>query len=310
MTTRTRLATVAAGVVVLLLGVAIGVRMSRPHTESPPVAPVATAPAVEEAPVTRDHEPEGALELCGPLTDPGTEGTETFGAIRVTVSREDDQCRLDLRTTGGERVEGWDEDARRAASDSWASISAHSVDLDGDDVAELLLSGDSGGSGGYHDSWIVSQTPHPRAIEFPHACGVRVVEAPGGGRALHSCVLRLEVAGLDCNACQPRPPMFYRYKAGALTQVNAEFVKEYDAWIAELEKEITPDQLKEFLASKDADDPAYGTITRQLIVRMAVYYVYSDRPDEARRTLEQMWPVWDRASIVDEVIGHASPGSP
>jgi hypothetical protein len=297
-------ALIAGAVAVLLVGVALGFWMSRRGTAAPPLEVEVPAEATADAGAVLRPEDKAAVELCGPATEPRA---ENYGPVRVETSRDADQCTLDVRTTSGEPLQ--DARALDQSSGIWASISAHYVDLDGDGVAELLLSGDSGGSGGFHDSWVVSQTPRPRMIEFPSVCAVGVVGAPGGGRALKTCVLGLEISGLDCNACRPKPMMFYRYAGGEFSQVNAEFITTYDESIAALARQLRADQLQAFVASKDASDPAYDANTRALVVHMAVDYVYSGRPEEARRTFEQMWPAWDRAAIVDEVIGTPAPAS-
>jgi hypothetical protein len=300
-------ALMAGGIGVLLLGVGLGFWISQSQTDAPAMPPadvVSEAPVPAPAAVQTREEDKELVDLCSPLTQPRT---EEYGLIRVHTLREDNLCMLEISTSNGEAMQDYDILSR--ASGSWMGIDAQYADLDNDAVPELLLSGDSGGSGGYHDSWIVSQMPHPRLIEFPAACAVRVVEAPGGGRALRTCVLGLEISGLDCNACRPKPPVFYKYSSGQFTQVNPQFVSEYDASIAEMAKQLDTDKLNAFVASKDAQDPAYGSDTRQIVIHMAVYYQYSGRREEARRTFEQMWPAWDREAIIEEVMGPDPPTS-
>lgn len=295
-------ALVAGGAGVLVLGIALGIWVARSGQSSAPGGETAPDAPLEEAAPAPRGEDAMPVELCGPLTEPRT---EVYGRIRVEPSREDDQCTLHVLTTGGEDF-GYESIAQ--SSGSWAAIDAQYADLDGDGVAELLLSGDSGGSGGFHDSWIVSQAP-PRMIDLPSSCAAEVVEAPGGGRAVKTCNLGLEISGLDCNACRPKPRIYYRYANGEFTEANEPFVKEYDESIAFLARQLEADKLDAFVASKDAEDPAYDPITRQLVIHMAVDYVYSGRPEEARRTFEQMWPAWDRQAIIDEVIGTPPPAA-
>jgi len=113
------------------------------------------------------------------------------------------------------------------------------------------------------------------------ADGEVLIEGPGG----HQRAL-----------CQPRP----RWRPRDAPE-RREFAREYDESIAHDAGQIDADDLRGFAASTGPDDPAYDSATRLLITFMAADYVYSGRPEEARRTIERMWPAWDRASLIEEI---------
>src|SRR5438874_1705534 len=97
--------------------------------------------------------------LCDPGSKYGTINI-TFDKLRLAVSapkRDKDDSICSFRVIGptGKVL---------ARDEQLGILQPQYVDLDGDGVPELIVVADSGGSGGYHNSYIFSQVPHPMLL--------------------------------------------------------------------------------------------------------------------------------------------------
>ncbi len=183
------------------------------------------------------------------------------------------------------------------------------VDLDGDGAAELIVVAGAHGSGGYADSFVISQTPQPRVIRvINEACPFRVMNGPEG-KAVVTCELNFRFFDGLCNACSPQPAVYLGVENGLLRDHSARFVSEYDAHIAVLRGMLKEADVRAFLKSRSIDAPAYvQSKARPLVLSIVIDYLYSGREAQAREALQTMWPEWDRERVLADVINTRSIG--
>lgn len=253
---------------------------------------VSTAPPVlPSAARAEDREPQS---LC---PDTGTRAFD-YDQLQVVVTQQEPfLCRVVVRTRAGGTL----------AEATQAAVSGEYVDLDADGAPELIVVADSGGSGGFTDWFVFTQRPEPRlAGMMMDACRIAAgPPIPGGrGRVLSTCDLAWAFHDGLCNACSPRPLVFYQLQAGQLTDANRLMVSEYDRYIADARKALDETELQEFTAATGDDDGGYQQdYVRGGVLGIVLAYRYSGRTDEARGVVERWWPAFDRDRILEEIVG-------
>jgi hypothetical protein len=98
------------------------------------------------------------------------------------------------------------------------------------------------------------------------------------------------------------PPVVLRFARGRLLDASPEFQPYYDQKIADERAKLDPQDLAEFKSSDSKPAPAAGVPSDRLLrlrgVKIKVLeivwsYLYSDREQEAWRSLAEMWPAAD-----------------
>ena len=230
--------------------------------------------------------------------------TLQYGALTLRIERDADHtCRADVRARDGRVL---------AEADTAIAITTQYADLDGDGVPELLMAADSGGSAGHSDSFVLTERPQPALVAKHEGCAMTVHAASDPlNRALATCDLAFVFFESLCNACSPRPLMFFLVRDGKLVPAHHQFVSRYDTHIQEDEQAMPPDDLQAFVASSSADARAYvDSRARGLVLEIAADYLYSGREQRAREALARMWPAWDRHRIFEELRSRIPQGNP
>jgi hypothetical protein len=262
-----------------------------------PAAADSAAPAIASAePASR---PEDAERESVCPDNPGSRSI-TYGAVRLETRRDEfDGCGFTLFGSDGAVLAQNNEGS--------VIVRAQYLDLDADAVPELLVVGESGGSLGLNDSILMTQASGVRVIELPGGAEPTIEDAPDGdGRVLTMLDQSFVFVELMCNACSPRPRMFYRLEDGALRLRNSRYAVYYDQHIRELEAQVTPQEFDEFLKAAPNDEAAVNSSTAAMVVlRVAVDYAASGRIADAMRVLEERWPAWDRDRVSELVRAHA-----
>src|SRR6266850_2891165 len=270
--------------------VVIGVNLARIGrtrvAEQAPPSPHEEAPSSYQ--IAEDSEPES---YCPDA--PGTKSVH-YGLFELEVERTaDDICAFRVWKSKGPTL---------AMDEGALAISAQYRDLDNDILPELIVVADSGGSGLHADTFVFTSKPQPRLVAKYDGCATRVRVSPDGTRALQTCDLGMNMFESVCNACSPRPAIFYVLEKGELRNVNANFVSEFDKEIEEEEQALKPEDVKNFLETKSEDDNEYiDAPARPIVLRIAVDYIFSGREAKAREVINKNWPAFDRERILQEL---------
>jgi len=267
-----------------------------------PRAGVVQAPGLATpSPVTETRKEEVAPQSLCPREAGAV--TRQYGSFKVRVERDaDDMCHYEIRLANGQH---WGED------DIPLALGARHVDLDRDDVPELIIVADSGGSSLHADTYVFTEKPQPHLVEKYDGCATEIFDAGNGGRVLRTCHLGFNMMDGICNGCSPRPRIFYALENGVLKNSNARFAAEYDKSIAFEEQELKTLDVAEFVASTKDDDPAYSNSeVRWRVMSILANYIYSDRDAKAIEVAGKLWPAWDRDRILNDLGAHPSSRQP
>jgi len=277
---------IAIGVAMLFVALA-GAWLIRGRVEQTVVVEAPATPPAKETP-REDAEPQS---LC-----PREQGetSRQYGSFQLRVERDaDEMCRYEIRLANGEH---WGDD------DIPLAVGAQHVDLDRDNVPELLVVADSGGSGLYADTYVFTEKPQPHLVEKYTGCATDLFDDGNGGRVLRTCHLGFNMMDGICNGCSPRPRIFYALENGKLVNRSARFVAEYDTSIRFEEEELKTLDVVAFAASTADDDPAYrNSDVRWRVMRILADYIYSDRDARAIEVAATLWPAWDRERILNDL---------
>jgi hypothetical protein len=186
------------------------------------------------------------------------------------------------------------------------------VDLDRDGVPELIVATDSGGSGGYCTSYILSQKGKPRLLQkIADSYAAHAVDDDSGYAGPDYAVETGDLVfnsfdGL-CNACSPRPAMYLQLRNGQFVDVSSHFKAEYDREIEELRRKLAPSDLRRFRSAKTSQDDAYAEAfvtkdTAQTVLKILLDYLYSGREQRAHAYLREAWPAFDQQRVWKEII--------
>ncbi len=104
-----------------------------------------------------------------------------------------------------------------------------------------------------------------------------------------------------CHACTPFPRVVLRVEAGGLRDVSSQFVDQYDGEIALARAKIAEGDIQRFLITDFQD-------AKTVILEIVLAYLYSGRPAEAWRALDEMWPAGDRERVRKLILKTRSEG--
>ncbi len=258
--------------------------------EAPKPVPAPAPVPAKPAPNAADTDPENQCPK-----DNGVKKTR-YGAFDVTVTRAEDDCSVTVNAGG----------ALLASDETGLAVDVESADLDKDGIPELLVVADSGGSSLHANNYVFTEKPAPRMVSMFDGCGARIAAAPDGRRAVLTCELSMNMMDGVCNGCSPRPRIYYMLEDGKLLRRNELFVAEYDRIIDLEVKELKPEDVQNFLATKDTGDGVYqNSPARDALMRIAAHYIYSGRDTQAKEVIDKNWPAFDRERIFDDLKAHA-----
>lgn len=181
------------------------------------------------------------------------------------------------------------------------------TDLNDDGEPEAVIEGYSGGAHCCWTYWIVSLGESPgllariyneRGISFEkveqHA-GITLVTQDG----------RFDYFDDMCHACSPFPSVYLRFEHSRLEDVSAEFWSEYRKGIEKAREELSSAELSEFRSQwRKHQKGGLNTFEeiRGLVLNVALGYLYAGKPEDAWKTLEEMWPGDDLQRIKKLVL--------
>jgi hypothetical protein len=196
------------------------------------------------------------------------------------------------------------------------------ADLDGDGVPELIVKTESGGSAGCAALYVIQSRP-PYLLGAVHGCeGLQVVDPNHNGHPAIEAHDSFDLPELGCHTCEPNVPVYFRFEDGKLKDVSRDFAAEYDHAIGGMRSQMRPKHIQALLAARTESEIAFlpgfktaqeaemnhepfdemASRTHEYVIRITFCYLVSGRPEQAWRTLDEMWPLWDRRRIKNEIL--------
>jgi len=197
------------------------------------------------------------------------------------------------------------------AEDVMMDLVVFTDDLNGDQKHDVAFEGFSGGAHCCFTLWVVSLADPPGLIQkienntdfsFARGKGGRVEIQTGDGSFDNFDSLS--------HADSPFPSVHIRLEGTKLIDAGPEHWADYEAWIAEVRKELSADQVTRFRSLKNMDDVAGHDLwsTESMVLEIALSYLYGGRQADAERILDEMWPVFDRERIWKLILKTRSEG--
>ncbi len=184
-------------------------------------------------------------------------------------------------------------------------ILSDSKDINGDGIPDLVLEAYSGGAHCCWTYYIVSLGSPPGLItkfENKRAASFVIDEKSGA----------TEIVTLDgafdyfdglCHACTPFPLVYLRLRGTNLTDVGPQHTADYDEGIRDNELALTPLELHRLRTTTES--PSIGELassTTGKVLAIVFAYLYSGRTDQARESLQKMWPPFDQQRIWNLIL--------
>ena len=196
------------------------------------------------------------------------------------------------------------------------------ADLDGDAIPELIVETGSGGSAGCAALYVIQSQP-PRLLGIIKGCeGLRIADPSHNGHPAIEAHDSFDLPETGCHTCEPNVPVYLRFENGKLKDVSRDFITEYDHAIDGMRRQLRPKHIQALQAARTMSEiaflPGFKTAdeaemnheqfdemagqAHEYVIRMTFYYLVSGRPEQAWQTLDEMWPLWDRPRIKNEIL--------
>lgn len=199
-------------------------------------------------------------------------------------------CRAAVLSPKGEAIfsdEEWD-----------ISLDKKDIDINRDGRADLVLRGYSGGA---HCCWtyrIITPSRRPallkkleneRHIQFEDHDGAVTLVAQDG---------KFDYFDGLCHACTAFPDIYLKMDGDRIIDVSPQYLSHYDDEIKSARLKLIHEHLEDFLSAKNPEQMLNaGQDIKPLVLTVVLAYLYSGREPQAWKTLDEMWPAFDRQRI-------------
>lgn len=201
-------------------------------------------------------------------------------------------CRAEVSSPGGASVfavEAWD-----------ISLDNKDIDLNGDGHADLVLRGYSGGAHCCWTYWILTPSKRPALRkQIENQAHIYFEQAGHNGPIL----LVAQDGKFDyfdslCHECSVFPELFLRMEGEKLVDVSSSYLSHYDDQIKAARSQLIHRPLEKFMAARNRDQmDSTGDDVKPLVLTIVLAYLYSGRDAQAWKSLDEMWPSFDRDRI-------------
>ena len=211
--------------------------------------------------------------------------------LQITSANDewgDPECRLKIRDSNNRPI---------VSEDDWSlSVLHDDLDVDGDGTLDLVIEGYSGGAHCCWTYYIVSTGANARLL-------LRFENEREAGFFLNKESGRIEIGTWDgafdyfdglCHGCTPFPTVYLRMHDGKLIDISSEYVSVYDVIIADSNRALAPEDrqtLRSLAKNPSEAEGSSGRAAKALAIVFA--YLYSGRKEQARKSLEELWPRFD-----------------
>lgn len=174
------------------------------------------------------------------------------------------------------------------------------IDIDGDGQPDLVLESYSGGMHCCWTYWIIAPSKRPALRkEIENERGITFRDLKHNGN-----IIWLALDGnfdyFDdlCHACTVFPDLYLQLKGDNLIDMSPRYRAHYDHEIHAAQLKLRREHLEDFVAAKtEREMIEAGENIKPLVLTIVLEYLYSGRPQLAWKSLDNMWPPFDRDRI-------------
>ena len=196
--------------------------------------------------------------------------------------------------------------------DEWdISIDQKDLDINHDGRADLVLRGYSGGAHCCWTYWIITPSKRPALQKkIENQAHVQFADFKQNG----AITLVAQDGSFDyfdglCHACSVFPDLYLRMEGDKIVDVSPEYRSRYDDEIKAARLKLIHEPLQDFIAARNDNQKANVAETvKPLVLTIALAYLYSGREEQAWKSLDEMWPRFDRQRIKKLILDTRAKG--
>jgi hypothetical protein len=200
---------------------------------------------------------------------------------------------------------------RQTVAREWAmSLDAVSgTDLNGDGMPEVVFDGSSGGAGCCYVYWIVSLTKKPTVLrEIRNQLPLVFRKREEGGTEIRTGEGSFDLFLLS-HEDAVIPQLILRLEGSKLTDISAQYQKEYDEEIAKARNGLTAADLEKFRQSNYNQKMFIDQLpTVKRVLTIVLNYLYSGRETQAWQALDELWPASDEQRVKGLILERRARG--
>jgi hypothetical protein len=233
-------------------------------------------------------------------------GVRNVAGYRIEISPDpkEQDCRATVTSPMGEVI---------FSERAWFDIDPITGDdVNGDGVPDAVMVGYSGGAHCCWTYYVVSLRGNSKAISFENQSRASF-EYNADDKSVH---ISIRDGSFDYfendHASSPFPLLVVKLDKNKFEDISARFQDRYDRDIAN-ELENLPaahvacfkNRTENFAVEStkcDFDREYHSSVVQGRVLSIVLAYLYSGRPEQARKALEQYWPVWDGLRMRGEVL--------
>jgi len=214
----------------------------------------------------------------------------------------EDRCRGTVTPPNG---------VRQTVAREWAmSLDAVSgTDLNGDGTPEIVFDGFSGGAGCCYVYWIVTLTKKPHVVrEIRNQVPLVFRKRDDGGTEIRTGEGSFDLLLLS-HEDAVIPQLVVRLEGSKLTDISAQYQKEYDEEIAQARSGLMAADLEKFRQSNYNQKMFIDQLpTVKRVLTIVLNYLYSGRETQAWQALDEMWPASDEQRVKGLILERRARG--
>jgi hypothetical protein len=235
--------------------------------------------------------------FCQSLADGGKQLEQKFGRYTLTLSPskdQDDPCMATLLRTGQTRL--WERKLWQA------EFASSPIDISNDGNPDFIIEDYSGGAHCCWAYWIVSPGLKPAVVAVLSNQMPITFDTRWRGKQIISTEDGAFDYFVTSHAFSSMPDVYFLLQDRELYDISGEpeFRAQYDQNIARAKQELAKrDPAKKWLSQpiNEIDEEI-----RFNIVTIVLSYLYSRRPAEAWRSLNELWPEYDRLQMKANIL--------
>jgi len=181
-------------------------------------------------------------------------------------------------------------------------------DINGDGQPDAVIEGYSGGAHCCWTYWIVSLGTHPRLVaHIYNERDLAFTKERNGQVLIQTLDGRFDYFDGLCHACTVFPSVYLRLHDDHLEDVGPDFWSKYQEEIDKANKLLTLEVLSRFRMGNKKDTVNFEEM-KPVVLSVVLAYLYGDRPTQAWKSLDEMWPPQDKVRIKKLILATRGTG--